>query len=105
MVRFWWEFVLDYLLLYRHHVLWAETIPGSTQAAGKKVIQMHFQYKTEMKVEVFSCIFYDVCLSQLLYLQRLRELIFHIGTEEGDGKGCILCPALASSGCSAVSQW
>lgn len=80
-------------------------IPGSTKAAGKKVIHMHFQYKTEMKGKAFSCIFYDVCLSQLLYLQRLRKLIFHIGTEERDMEGYILCYTLEFSGVCSVSQW
>lgn len=80
-------------------------IPGSTKAEGKKVIHIHFQYKTETKGKAFSCIFYDVCLSQLLYLQRLRKLIFHIGTEERDMEGYILCYTLEFSGVCSVSQW
>lgn len=80
-------------------------IPGSTQAAGKKVIHMHFQYKTEMKGKAFLCIFYDVCLSPLLYLQRLGKLIFHIGTEERDREGCIVCCTLEFSGFCSVSPW
>lgn len=83
----------------------AEMIPVHHKHQERKSFICIFNTKTEMKVKVFSCIFYDVYLSQLLYLQWLRKLIFHIGTEEGDREGWVPCYALESSGYCSVSQW